>query len=60
MYYTEDGIKITERIKDGRTVVFDTEKSAKEYARKKGSYSQPVYKKKKSENRLLAGYGVPK
>lgn len=53
-YFTAQRVNISELVKKGFTTLFDTEKDAWSFARRKGSYVYPVYDKKE----FLINYAV--
>ena len=54
--YTQDGTCIDKRLKDGRTLLFPTQKEANDHARHTRSYPYRVI----DQDKELAGYAVPK
>lgn len=64
-YYTEYGVDITNRIKNGRTLFFigtdtKTRQKVSSEALKKRSYFFEVFSMKNQEQKKLVGYAIPK
>lgn len=64
-YYTEYGVDITNRIKNGRTLFFigtdaKTRQKVSSEALKKRSYFFEVFSMKSQERKKLVGYAIPK
>lgn len=57
-YITNEGTDVTERIKEGKTKVFDTEILAYKYAQLHRRYKYPLYREIKGK-RTQVGFAVP-
>lgn len=58
-YFTEDGVEITKRVENGKTLLFNCRRTAQADAQKKRSYHFEVYDGVGSKSKLI-GFGVPK
>lgn len=59
-YFTENNIEVTRRIEDGLTKFFQCVKEAQQHARQTKSYVYEIFEFKKNNNKVFAGYGVPR